>query len=84
MNPDIHDKTWTGFGISLLWDPEALNEVCPSESVRSLREFLRLHQAGWPEETLNLINNRALARAGCVIPSSSRETPERVARSGFA
>jgi hypothetical protein len=64
MTPDLHDKTWTGCGISLLWDAQALNEICSPESVRSLREFLRLHQAGWPEDALKLINNRTLVVAG--------------------
>jgi hypothetical protein len=64
MTPDLHDKTWTGCGISLLWDAQALNEICTPESVRSLREFLRLHQGGWPEDALKLINNRTLVIAG--------------------
>jgi hypothetical protein len=64
MNPDIHDNSWMGSGISLLWDAKTLNEICPPDSVRSLREFLRLHQAGWPEKVLTLINGRTLAIAG--------------------
>jgi hypothetical protein len=64
MTLDLHDKTWIGCGVSVLWDPEALNQVCTPESVRSLREFLRLHQAGWPEDALKLINNRTLVVAG--------------------
>ena len=53
MNPDLHDKTWMSSGVSLLWDAEALNEICSPEAVRSLRELLRLHQAGWPESDLS-------------------------------
>ena len=64
MTLELRDQTWRSCGISLLWDAEALNEVCAPDSVRSLREFLRLHQAGWPEDTLNLINNRTLVIAG--------------------
>ena len=64
MIADIHDKTWMTCGITLLWDAEALNEVCPANSVRSLREFLRLQHSGWPEDTLRLINNRTLIVAG--------------------
>jgi len=64
MTLELRDRTWHSCGISLLWDAEALNELCPPESVRSLREFLRQHQAGWPEDTLNLINNRTLVIAG--------------------
>jgi len=64
MSPDLRDNTWMTHGISLLWDAEALNQICSPESVRSLREFLCLHQAGWPEEGLKLINNRTLVIAG--------------------
>jgi hypothetical protein len=64
MSPDLLDKTWMSCGISLLWDAEALNEIITPEYVRSLREFLRLHQAGWPDDALKLINNRVLVIAG--------------------
>lgn len=64
MNPDLLDDTWIRCGTSLFWDAHTLNQVCPPESVRSLREFLRLHQAGWPEDTLKLVNNRTLVVAG--------------------
>src|ERR1019366_2584605 len=64
MSPDLQDKTWMSCGISLLWDAQALNEICTPEYVRSLREFMRLHQAGWPEDALKLINNRVLVVAG--------------------
>ena len=64
MKPDMHDDTWMQCGTSLLWDPDALNRICPAESVRSLREFLRLHQAEWPEDALRLVQGRALVVAG--------------------
>jgi hypothetical protein len=64
MSPDLRDKTWMECGISLLWDAGTLNDICSPELVRSLRDFLRLHQAGWPEEDLNLINSRTLIIAG--------------------
>lgn len=64
MNPDLHDNTWVRCGTSLLWDAQALNTVGPPEAVRSLREFLRLHQAGWPEVALKLIHNRTFVVAG--------------------
>jgi hypothetical protein len=64
MNPDLHDNTWVCCGTSLLWDAKALNRICSTESVRSLREFLLLHQAGWPDDTLRLSNNRTLVVAG--------------------
>jgi hypothetical protein len=64
MNPDLRDNTWISCGTSLVWDAAALNQICPFDSVRSLRELLRLHQAGWPDGTLQLINNRTLVVAG--------------------
>ena len=64
MNPDLHDNTWITCGTSLLWDAAALKSICPFDAVRSLRELLRLHQAGWPDGSLNLINNRTLVVAG--------------------
>jgi hypothetical protein len=64
MNPDLHDNIWITCGTSLLWDAAALNRICPFDSVRSLRELLRLHQAGWPEGSLQLIDNRTLVVAG--------------------
>jgi hypothetical protein len=57
MGSDLHDKTWMSSGISLLWDAEALNEICPPGLVRSLREFMCLRQAGWPEDALKLIGS---------------------------
>jgi hypothetical protein len=67
MSPDLHDKTWMDCGISLSWDAEALNEICSPESVRSLREFMRLHEAQWPEDELKLINNRTQFIPPCGI-----------------
>lgn len=64
MNSDLRDTTWMGSGISILWDADALNGLCPADSVRSLRELLRLYEAGWPEDGLNLVNKRTLVIAG--------------------
>lgn len=64
MNPDLHDNTWMSCGTSLLWDAAGLNHICSAEAVRSLREFLCLHQAGWPDDEIKLINNRTLVVAG--------------------
>ncbi len=64
MNPDLLDATWLTSGTSLLWDAAALNRICPAKSVRSLRELMRLHQAGWANGQLQLINGRTLVIAG--------------------
>lgn len=64
MNPDLKDNSWMHGGTSLLWDADALTRICPAQSVRSLREFLRLYEDGWPEAALKLINGRTLVVAG--------------------
>jgi hypothetical protein len=64
MNLDLRDNSWMQCGSSLLWDATALNLICPSDSVCSLREFLRLHQSDWTEADLKLINGRVLVVAG--------------------
>jgi hypothetical protein len=78
MSPDLLDKTWMSCGISVLWDPEALNEICPPESVRSLREFMRLFQGSWPEDALHLINNRTLIIAGLEAATDTLNPQEAV------
>ena len=64
MNPDLHDDTGTRCSISLLWDADALIRFCPSESIRGLREFLRLRPPNWPEADPKLINWRMMIVAG--------------------
>jgi len=64
MNSDLRDTTWMQSGISILWDADALNGLCPADSVRSLRELLRLYEGGWPEHGLNLVNKRTLVITG--------------------
>lgn len=64
MNPALHDNTWIRSGTSLLWDAEALNLVCVASAVRSLREFLRLHEQDWLESDLKLIKGRTLVVGG--------------------
>ena len=78
MNLNLHDDTWICCGTSLLWDAAALNGICSAESVRSLREFLRLHQAGWPEDKLNLVNNRTLVVAGLEAAMDTLHSDEAV------
>lgn len=60
----LHDNTWTRRGITLLWDGEALADVCSPHQVVSLRRFLYLHALGWPEEYSPLINDRVMVVAG--------------------
>jgi len=78
MNPDLHDNTWMRCGTSVLWEAQALNRVCLPEAVRSLREFLRLHQTGWPEGTIKLIQDRTLVVAGLEAAMDTLQPDEAV------
>lgn len=64
MGPPLSDDIWMRRGISLLWDAEALAAVCTSGQVVSLRRFLLLHAAGWPDADLPLVNDVCLVVAG--------------------
>ena len=57
MGPPLSDDIWMRRGISLLWDAEALATVCTPKQVVSLRQFLLLHAAGWPDADLSLVND---------------------------
>jgi hypothetical protein len=60
----LHDSIWTRRGITLLWDAEALANVCSPNQVVSLRQFLYLHALGWPEDKMFLINDQVMVVAG--------------------
>jgi hypothetical protein len=62
--PALYDDIWMRRGISLLWDAEALTKLCPPKEVISLRQFLQLHAADWPNDRLALVNEKALVVAG--------------------
>jgi hypothetical protein len=64
MGPLLSDDIWMRRGISILWDAEALATVCTPRQVLSLRQFLLLHEAGWPEAELSLVNDARLVVAG--------------------
>jgi hypothetical protein len=64
QSPLVNDDLWTRRGISLLWDAEKLNLLCEAKQVISLRHFFQLHDAGWPESRLPLVNDVALVVAG--------------------
>lgn len=49
MGPQLLDDIWMRRGITLLWDPASLAAVCTPKQVLSLRQFLMLDAAGWPE-----------------------------------
>jgi hypothetical protein len=64
MGPSLLDDIWTRRGISILWDAEALTQVCTPAQVISLRHFLQLHSAEWPDHQLMLVRDKALVVAG--------------------
>lgn len=62
--PLINFDLWTRQGITVLWDGDQLNNLCEAKDVISLRRFLDLYKAGWPDDDLPLINDKALVVAG--------------------
>ena len=67
MGPPLTDDIWMRRGISLLWDAECLAAVCTPKQVASLRQFLGLHAADWPEaeyEPLMVNDGKTLVVAG--------------------
>lgn len=60
----LHDDIWTRRGISLLWDADALAQICAPRQVVSLRRFLELHTLGWPEPRVPLVHEKLLVIAG--------------------
>jgi len=64
MGPPLFDDTWTRRGISILWDAEQLDRLCKPSEVISVRQFIQLHNSGWPDDDLPLINDRTLVVAG--------------------
>lgn len=64
QSPLVNDDLWTRRGISLLWDADELNKLCQPMQVISLRRFRQLHDSGWREDELPLVNEVALIVAG--------------------
>lgn len=62
--PLVGDNLWSRRGISLLWDPDQLNDLCSPDQIISIRRLRQLHDAGWPEEQLPLIRDKAIVAAG--------------------
>lgn len=66
MKPPLRDTTWLQRGVSALWEPTALHRIglTPAGAAVSVREFLRLHDAGWPPADPRLTPARPLVVAG--------------------
>jgi len=66
MRPPLEIDTWKRRGHSVLWDAGSLASFCTADQAVTLREFLRLHAAGWPSEKTDalLVRGRALVVAG--------------------
>lgn len=58
--------SWKRKGHTILWDAGSLASLCHPGSAITLRQFLRMHRAGWPDAELNatLVKGRALVVAG--------------------
>jgi hypothetical protein len=79
MGPPLSDDIWMRRGITLLWDAEKLARLCGTEKIISLRRFLELHRAGWPDGELSLVGEKTLVVAGLdgcldVMPPHETET----------
>jgi hypothetical protein len=64
MGPPLLGDIWTRRGISIIWDAEMLASLCKPNEVISLRQFLQLLGAGWPDDSLSLVRDQALVVAG--------------------
>ena len=66
MRPPLEIDSWKRRGHSMLWDADSLASLCRAEQAVTLREFLRLHAAGWPQAKTDdlLVKGRALVVAG--------------------
>ena len=79
MGPPLSDDIWTRRGITLLWDADKLSGLYSPDQIISLRQFLQLHKAGWPESELHLVGDTTLVVAGlegCLdaLPPQETET----------
>jgi|JI10StandDraft_1071094.scaffolds.fasta_scaffold04302_5 hypothetical protein len=66
MRPPLEIDSWKRRGHTLLWDASSLASLCHSEEAVTLRRFLLMHKAGWPDAELEatLVKGRALVVAG--------------------
>ncbi len=86
MGPPLLDDIWARCGISLLWDADQLRRLCQPQQVVSLRRFLQLYAAGWPEDQLALVNERVLVTAGlesCIDALSPNDACEWLERTVY-
>ncbi len=63
MTSPLRDDKWKRRGISVLWDGDTLAQLEAASRVVSLRHFVELYEAGWPDE-MPLLNDDALYVAG--------------------
>lgn len=81
MRPPIEIDTWKRKGHTILWDPASLASFAKSEQAINLREFLRMHAAGWPDAALEsaMVKRRALLVAGLDAAIDSMEPADALA-----
>lgn len=66
MIPPLEIDSWKRKGHTILWDAGSLASLCHAEKAITLREFLLMHSAGWPDASLDsaLVKGKALVVAG--------------------
>ncbi len=81
MRPPLEIDSWKRRGHTMLWDAGSLASLCHAEQAVTLRRFLRMHGAGWPEAELEatLVKERALVVAGLDAAIDAMEPDEATA-----
>lgn len=75
MIPPLEIDSWKRRGHTILWDGRRLASLCHAANAVTLRQFLCMHVAGWPETELEttLVKGRALVVAGLDAALDSQE-----------
>ncbi len=63
MSAALTDDKWKRRGITVLWDGNTLAQLEAASQVVSLRHFVELYDAGWPDD-MPLVNDDGLYVAG--------------------
>lgn len=66
MRPPLEIDSWKRRGHTILWDTGALASLCHAKRAITLRRFLRMAAAGWPDAELDatMVRGKALLVAG--------------------
>ena len=78
MTASLLDDKWKRRGISVLWDGNTLAQLEAASQVVSLRHFVELYEAGWPDE-MPLVNDDGLYVAGLDVAVDALSPEDAVA-----